>query len=322
MPSFRTSSPTILLLAAVLVLPAAAQQVPLDALMRGGRIHYEGQRYERAKEQFTRALTEYGPTADNATVGQIEFWLGLCDEQLHNHAVAAAHFQTAMEKDTTLAAKIRANEQWQYLAWTALISATRDSYNAGDNDTALAYALAALKVDPSKSQTYSLVANIYSALGRYDEMRSIASDLLKLDAGSPEAFGLLGLYFLEKPDSLWPSAEAGVVRWDSAGYYYDEAIKSYEDRFAKAKDALAKQLKLTDPARLNAVVRQLIEKSRLQDQAELKRYIETDLNAAQQLPDIAQTASRLGDAAGRGRDRCRYVGAIPRPGRGAVRPGR
>ena len=55
MLSFRRPSLAILLLTAVLVLPAAAQQIPLDALMRGGRIHYEGQRYDRAKEQFNKA---------------------------------------------------------------------------------------------------------------------------------------------------------------------------------------------------------------------------------------------------------------------------
>jgi tetratricopeptide (TPR) repeat protein len=307
MPSFRKPSLTIILLAAMLVLPAAAQQVPMvpfDALMRGGRIHYDGQRYERAKEQFTKALTQYGATADNVSLGQIELWLGLTEEQLHHDTAAADHFVTALEKDTAIAAKIRANEQWQYLAWTALISATRDSYNAAllgadttlhrkQLDAALRYALTAVKVDPSKSQTYALVANIYSALERYDDMRATAGDLLKLDAGAPEALSLLGLYFLQKPDNLWQSKEAKAARWDSAGYYYDEAIAAYEKRYASAKADLAKQLKLTDSVRVNQVVGQLVEKSRLQDQSELKRYIETDLNASKQLAEIAQTAGRL-----------------------------
>jgi tetratricopeptide (TPR) repeat protein len=305
MPSFRKSSLMMILLTAALFVPLAAQQqIPLDALLRGGRIHYDGQRYERAKEQFAKALTQYGATADNVTLGQIELWLGLSEEQLHHDTAAADHFVTALEKDTAIAAKIRANEQWQYLTWTALITATRLSYNAAllgadtalqreQLDAALGYALAALKVDPSKSQTYSLVANVYSALERYDDMRATAGDLLKLDAGAPEALSLLGLYFLQKPDSLWPSKEAKAARWDSAGYYYDAAIAAYEKRYASAKADLAKQLKLTDSVRVNQVVGQLVEKSRLQDQSELKRYIETDLNASKQLAEIAQTAGRL-----------------------------
>ena len=293
MPSFRRSILATVLLTATLFAPVVAQQIPLDALLRGGRIHYEGQRYDRAKEQFTKALTQYGATADNSTLGQIELWLGLSEEQLHNQTAAADHFVTAMEKDTTVGAKIRADQQWQYLAWTALISATRESYNALANDAALRYALAALKIDPSKPQTYALVANIYSALGRYDDMRATSGDLLKLDAGAPEALSLLGLYFLQKPDSLWPSKEARSVRWDSSGYYYDAAITSYEKRYAAAKADLAKQLKLTDSLRLNQVVSQLVQKSRLLDQTELKRYIETDLNAAQELPEVAQIAGRL-----------------------------
>jgi len=303
---FRRSSLAMIVLTAMLFAPLDAQQkTPYDALMRGGRIHYDGQRYERAKEQFSQALTDYGATADNSRLGQTELWIGLCDEQLASradasarsgyHTSAAEHFVTAMEKDTTLGAKISANEQWQHLAWTALISATRESYNTGANDAALRYALAALEVDPSKSQTYALVANIYSALGRYDEMRAVAGDLLKLDAGAPEALSLLGLYFLERPDSLWPSREAVAVRWDSAGYYYDAAIASYEKRFEAARTDLAKQLRLTDPVQLNQVVARLVEKSRLQDQSNLKHYIETDLKAStpQLLGEYAQLAGRL-----------------------------
>jgi tetratricopeptide (TPR) repeat protein len=293
MPSFRKPSLAIVLLTAILFVPLVAQQIPLDALMRGGRIHYEGQRYDRAKEQFTKALTEYGTTADNATLSQIELWLGLCEEQLHHDTAAADHFVAAMEHDTTAAAKISANEQWQYLAWTALISATRASYNLESYDSALRYALAALKVDPSKSQTYALVANIYSALKRYDDMRATAQDLLRLDAGAPEAMSLLGLYFLQKPDSLWPTAEARAGRWDSTRYYYDQAITAYEKRFVAAKADLAKLLKLTDTVKLNHVTSQLLEKSRLPDQSELKRYIEDSLEAGKQLAEGAQIASRL-----------------------------
>lgn len=283
----------ILLLTALLSGPLVAQQIPLDALMRGGRIHYEGQRYERAKEQFAKALDQYGATADHVALAQIELWLGLCEEQLRNHAAAAGHFVAAMDKDTTLAARIRANEQWQFLAWSALISATRKSYNADANEDALKYALAALKIDPAKSQTYALVANIYSALKRYDEMRAVAGDLLKLDASAPEAMSLLGLYFLQKPDSLWPTREAKVVRWDSAGHYYDEAIRAYEKRYGEAKNELAKQLKLSDPDSLDRIARQLVEKSRLPDQTGLKQYIESDLKVPKQLAEVAQTANRL-----------------------------
>ncbi|MBN2464705.1 tetratricopeptide repeat protein [candidate division WOR-3 bacterium] len=293
MPSFRNSSLAVLLLTAAAFGPLVAQDIPLDALMRGGRIHYDGQRYDRAKEQFTRALDQYGATADNVMLGQIHLWLGLCEEQLHNDTTAADHFVTAMEKDTAVAAKISSNEQWQYLAWTSLISATRAKYNLEAYDSALSYALAALKVDPSKSQTYALVANIYSALKRYDDMRATAEDLLKLDAGAPEAMSLLGLYFLQKPDNLWPTPEAMAARWDSTAHYYDQAIAAYEKRFAAAKTSLAKLLGLTDTDSLNHVAFLLIEKSRLQDQSELKRYIETDLSESRRLAEFAQIAGQL-----------------------------
>lgn len=293
MRRFRPSRLMLFGLVAALVAPAAAQPIPLDALMRGGRIHYEGQRYERAREQFTKALDQYGAQADNSTLAQIHTWVGLCDAQLRDFAAAAEHFSTALEKDTSYAAKIRRDEQWQYLVWTALINATREDYNRGQYEPALRYALDALKIDPEKPQTYALVANIYSALGNYEEMRRVADELLKLNPGSPEAFSLLGLYFLEKPDSLWLGREAKLARWDSSVYYYNQAIAQYEDRFNKTKAALRDSLRISDPARLDQISWSLIEKSRVADQSELKRYIEKDLNAANRLPAVAQAASQL-----------------------------
>ncbi len=274
-------------------LPVLAQNVPLDALLRGGRIHYEGQRFERAKEQFKRALDQYGPGADNSILAQIHTWLGLCDAQLRNFADAADHFATALDADSAYAEKIRKDEQWQYHAWTALISRTREEYNADRYDAALRYARAAMAIDPAKSQTYTLLANAYSALGQYDEMRATADQLSKLDAGVAEAYNLLGMYFLQKPESLWSAPEAKAARWDSSAYYYHQAIVQYEKRFNDARTGLAQRLKISESSRLDEVVWQLVERSRRQDQTELKRYIEKDLGAAQKLVEVAAIASQL-----------------------------
>jgi len=289
-PKMRLLLPLLVL---TLTLPALAQNVPLDALLRGGRIHYDGQRFERAKEQFTKALDQYGAGADNSTLAQIHTWLGLCEAQLRNFSAAAEHFAVALDADSACAAKIRKDEQRQYYAWTALINRTREEHNADQPDSALRYALAALKVDPAKSQTYTLMANAYSALGRHEEMRGVAEQLLKLDAGAAEAYSLLGLYFLQKPESLWLTPEAKVGRWDSAAYYYNQAIAQYEKRFSEAKSVLAQKLKLDDQSRLDQVAWRLVALSRKQDQNELKLYIEKDLAAARQLVEVAALASQL-----------------------------
>jgi len=286
-PKMRLLLPLLVL---TLTLPALAQNVPLDALLRGGRIHYDGQRFERAKEQFTKALDQYGAGADNSTLAQIHTWLGLCEAQLRNFSAAAEHFAVALDADSACAAKIRKDEQWQDYAWTALINRTREEHNADQPDSALRYALAALKVDPAKSQTYTLMANAYSALGRHEEMRGVAEQLLKLDAGAAEAYSLLGLYFLQKPESLWLTPEAKVGRWDSAAYYYNQAIAQYEKRFSEAKSVLAQKLKLDDQSRLDQVAWRLVALSRKQDQNELKLYIEKDLAAARQLVEVAALA--------------------------------
>jgi len=293
---FRRSGLLVIVVAAALAAPLLAQTVPLDALMRGGRIHFEGQRFERAREQFRKALDQYGATADNVAMAQIYMWLGLSEAQLKNFGAASEDFITAMEKDTMTASRIRANEVWQYHASLSLLTSTRENYFASSYEPALRYALGAVKIDPSKPSVYSLIANIYSQLGRFEDMRSTANDMLKLDAKSAEAFGLLGLYFLQKPDSLWPTAAARLARWDSSAYYYDQAVLIYTDRFAKAKTDLGQIVKQSDPVKLDALAWQLIERSRI-GQAELKAYIETDMKAAKQVVEIAGVAARLHAAA-------------------------
>ena len=94
MPSFRKSSLAIILLTAALFMPLVAQQpVPLDALMRGGRIHYEGQRYERAKEQFTKVI-ELQPKNYDAYIG-----LGAALRGLKDLDGAEAQYKKAKDLD-------------------------------------------------------------------------------------------------------------------------------------------------------------------------------------------------------------------------------
>ncbi len=293
MKATRLRSLPLLGLLLLFVAPLAAQQIPLDALLRGGRIHYEGQRFERAREQFQKALDQYGAAADGAKLAEIHTWLGLCDAQLQQRRSAAGHFLTALEKDPAMAEKIKANEQWQYYAYTSLVYRTREDYANGDFENALAAASAAVKVDPQKPQGYTFLANSYNALGRHDDMRRVADDLLKLDSLSAEAFSLLGLYFLQKPDSLWPAGTPATMRWDSTEYFYDRAIAVYVDRMAKARTQLATILKTDDQSRLSSVVSRLIGLSRQRDQAALETYIKKDLDRERQLAEVAQVAGQL-----------------------------
>jgi len=279
---------------AVVVLAGAAfaQSVPLDALLRGGRIHYDGGRFDRAKEQFAKALNDYGATVDGPSLATINMWLGLSEAQLRDFAAAAGRIQAAFAADSGVAKLIRGNEQHTYWAWTALINTARTAYAQMSYDTSLTYALLALKVDPAKPGNYALIANSYNALGRYEDMLGTARELLKLEKDNPEGLGLVGLYYLQKPDSLWP-AEMKQARWDSCASYYGQSIAVYEKRYGDAVKTLGDKLKLSDPAKRDEVAVLLVEKSRSGDQEGLKKYIEKDLGAAKLLPDIAQLASQL-----------------------------
>ncbi len=269
-----------------------AQSVPLDALMRGGRIHYQGGRYERAREQFQKALEQYGKTVDNKTLSHIHLWLGLCDAQLNRLVPAADHFLTALNADTSIIPEIRNEEQQSHWVWTALITGSRENYNRGDYEKAITYARAALLVEPSKSQTYALIANSYSALGKYDDMLNTAREMLTINTNSAEAYSLIGLYFLQKPDSLLPN-EVGKSRWDSTRYYYEQALQIFQARYDSGYSDLNNLLKLSDTAKVKAIAVRLLELQRYAPPEELKRYIEKELNQSKQLPQIAQVTSRL-----------------------------
>ncbi len=277
----------------VLTTALFAQSVPLDALLRGGRIHYQGGRYERALEQFQKALEQYGSTADNGTLARIHLWVGLCEAQLKRWRSAGEHFLLAMEKDSTVVTDIRADEQQVYWVWTALITTARESYSLSEFEKAISYAQGALRVEPTKSQTYSIIANAYSALGQYEEMRNIAHKMLSLNSGSAEAFSLIGLYFLQKPDSLWTTPALKISRWDSCRYYYEEALKIYRARMDSAERELGSLLKAGDTDRVRSVAMRLIEKQRFYPPEELKLYIEKELGQGKQLQQLAQVASRL-----------------------------
>jgi len=272
---------------------AGAQTVPLDALLRGGRIHYQGGRFERALEQFSKALDQYGTTADNPTQAEIHLWIGLCQAQLKKTDSAAGHILIALARDSSVVFRAVKDETAQHWVFTALLSAARDGYAASRFEDALNCALAAIRIDPSKSATYALVANAYSALGRYDEMLATARQMTRLDTTSAEALSLIGLYFLEKPESLWTEPVMKRQRWDSTLYYYRRAIELYRERWERAMKELGDTLRLADTIQLNAIAMKLVENSRYRSLSEQRRYIEKELNLGKRWTTVAQIGSRL-----------------------------
>ena len=294
MRRFQSLVPLLILLGTCLPGRLAAQGVPLDALLRGARIHYSQGRFERAAQTFEQALTEHGATADGTALAEIHIWLGLSTAQVPkaDFNAAAGHFQAALAADPGTVDRLRKNEQWQYWSTTVLVNSARNLYNRASYDSALSSAAAAVQIDPGKSGAYSLVANCFSALGRHDEMLETAREMLDLNPDSPEAYSLIGLYYLQKPDSLWDD-EMKQARWDSCGHYYRQSIDIYEKRYAGARTDVGKKLGVAEGDELDKIVGNLIAKSRLLDHRVLQDYIEEDLEAARMLNEIAQLSSRL-----------------------------
>jgi tetratricopeptide (TPR) repeat protein len=286
----------------------AAQTIPLDALLRGARIHYSQGRFERALETFQQALNEHGAAADPAALADIHVWLGLSQAQLRRFEPAAANFVTAIDLDAGTVDRLKKDEQWAYWSWMSLVNVARELYNGDRFDSSLVYALAATKIDAAKPGAYALVANSYSALGRHDEMLATARAMLAVNDDNPEAYSLIGLYYLQRPDSSW-AGEMKTARWDSCGHYYGLAIAIYEKRFSDSRRALGEKLGVPAGPRLDEITFALTEKSRSLDQQVLKDYIEKDLKAGKLLAEVAQYASSLFYAANNLNVACSRAGA-------------
>lgn len=289
MLTFRRYVITLVAIGATVI----AQNIPLDALLRGGRIHYQGGRYERAREQFQEALDRYGATTDNTTLATIHLWLGMCEAQLNRLLPAAEYFLKAVQGDSELINAIRNDEQQEYWVWTAFITASRENYANGDYEKTITYARAALKIHPDRPQPYSIITNAYSNMGKYEDMLATARQMLALNTRSAEAYATIGLYFFQKPDREWVTPQAKESRWDSVYYYYSGALKIYQARLDSTLKELGNLLKTSDTGRIRSVADSLVEKQRFSPPQELKRYIEKDLMGGKQLEKFAQIASRL-----------------------------
>jgi len=93
------------------IISLAVAQVPLDALMRGGRIHYDAGRYDRAKEQFSKALGSYGANADTVRV-HILIWLGLSEAWMGELDSARSCLAAAHALTPALTERLKTEKRW------------------------------------------------------------------------------------------------------------------------------------------------------------------------------------------------------------------
>ncbi len=245
--------------------------IPLDALLRGGRIHFQGGRYERALHQFQEALKNY---PDNP---EARFWLAMTLEKMGKVVEAAEHFDSCFTDAPEYVAKMLKDEKNQYSVFNAFSRAGNIMNQNGDFHTAIKFFNRATEADPKSIQGYLQLALVYGTVDSVAKIKDIADKLFKLDSLNPQINVILGKYFFKKQD------------WDSSLVYYERSITQFTNSFQKAKDLLSKELKI-DLARAETVAMRLYG---LRGTKQLEAYIAETLKAKPKMMKLVGMSNEI-----------------------------
>lgn len=196
--------------------------------IQGGKIHYEGGRYEKAAELFRQAIQE------NPKSAPAYLWYGLTMVQLKDYPEAAKSFDKAFELNPSYPEKIKRKENLKTLVWVGYMGATDRLVREKRFEEALGYAKRAIEMDPQNYRAYTTLARIYVGLKDYEKLKTTAQKLFILRKESPEAYTLLGVYYFSKEE------------WDSALTYYSKAIEGFNKGIEETKKKLSTTLNLNE----------------------------------------------------------------------------
>jgi tetratricopeptide (TPR) repeat protein len=261
----------VVLLLIILVIPLVAQQVPLDARLRGGRIHFQGGRYEKALEQFDLGLRDF-PTSAEA-----RFWKAIVLEKLGRYVDAAANFDTTYKNAPEWLEKTVKDPIFQFSAWNAFLKAGQAMEQNGQYSDAVIFYRRTTVIDPKNPQGFLLLSSVYSALDSFVEVRKMADALIALNPNNQQANILLGMYFFKQAD------------WDSSLIYYDKAIAAFTQDWDAVKNLISKELKL-DTVQASLVAAKLI---KYRNERKLETYISDSLKANSKYMTIAKLTDQL-----------------------------
>lgn len=266
---------SIFLVSGILISASGQPRVPYSARMNSGRIYYRDNRYEKAVEQFKFAIEENPQSADARA------WLGAALSHLRIFLEAAAQFDTAFQLDSSYITKVRQNDDFRFQAWIAFFDATRENIHTNNLEDAINYINNGLKIEPENRQGLTILAQLYVQLNRLDELKQKAQDMMKEDPENSMVYTMLGLYFFNQSE------------WDSAHRYYEQAAMRYQTNERKSRDALARELAITDTVRLNQIVGRLRVVRQDRNPDRLRSYIEDSLRAGRKLRLIARIADDI-----------------------------
>lgn len=261
----------IFLVLLVFIVPILAQQLPLDARLRGGKIHFQGGRYAKALEQFEAALKDF-PDASEARL-----WKSVTLEKLGRYEESALNFDMTFTAAPELLSKVQKDEMLQYSAWNAFIKAGQKIDKEGNYAKALIFFKWATLVSPQNPHGYLLLSQIYTSMDSLEAIKRVAEALFAIEPTNHQVDILLGVYYFKKEN------------WDSSMIYYGKAATGFMQDYETVKKSIGKELKL-DSVKTIEVSAKLIEKRRV---GQLESYISDSLRAKSKLMNIARMTEQL-----------------------------
>jgi len=216
----------------------------------GGNIHLQEGRFDRAIEQYRKALEEYPEDSDlYVAIGAAEFMKKNFKEAVNNLEKAESMNPEGIEGDVN---QYEGLLNTKYLKWQIYYNGAVE-YSKEDPEKAIELAKKSLDVeDPEKvSQSYNLLANIMLKVGKEEEAQDFLTKAIKADKDNVEAYMTMGHHYLSKrePDKAIKYFNE-VIRIDSTRIQvyeligqahllkdeHDEAIKSLEKALSISKN--------------------------------------------------------------------------------------
>ena len=317
-----------LLLAALAILGPLAFAACNNPHLAGGKLHFDQQRFERAKENFELAVEKMPES------GEAHLWLGRAEAELGEVDAAAANFDKASELDPRIADDVKnAREHYWSELFNNAIAYVEEAdgvrSEGGDPNEKFTQALRefqqAVKYNPTAHQTYTNIGKLYFNLGEVDSALAMFSQVREMAPDDPTVTELLFNVYKDQGNRAFERAidakasddtDQALEMFDTAHTFYAKAgdIKPDDVELNQNSGAVAWELADIQPERKQELLSQ--------SQAAYEKVLTEEPDNMDVIENLALLHSELGDHEKALELASKLVDLNPKEGRYHVHKGR
>jgi tetratricopeptide (TPR) repeat protein len=199
-------------------------------LLEGGKIHYRGERYEKADSLFLESIEK------GMAVTESYMWHGKASIRMKKPdlAEAARAFLEVLKRDTT-GEVLKKDEEASDLAQIALYYGAQEMlYDPSKADTVILFLRMGIRLDPKREQNYVLLGRFHLQNQELDETLDAAQKLEKINPESPDVAYLKGRVNLIKGNK------------EEAVELFKVSTARFNTEIEKLKESVGSQLGIED----------------------------------------------------------------------------